>query len=58
MEGVVEIICDLLPAACQQKPVTYSIGLAGLHAHGWDPLIPTDAGVYEGLQGAPGYYYI
>jgi hypothetical protein len=30
----------------------YAIGLAGLHAHGWDPLVPTVTGVYDGLQGA------
>jgi hypothetical protein len=30
----------------------YAIGLAGLHAHGWDPLVPTVTSVYDGLQGA------
>ena len=40
------------------QPVPYVVGLVGLHAHGWDPLIPTDAGVYEGLQGVPGFCYI
>ena len=30
----------------------------GPDAHGWDPLIPTDAGVYDGLQGAPWYVYL
>ena len=40
------------------QPVAYAIGLAGLNAHGWDPLIPTDAGVYDGLQGAPRYVYL
>jgi hypothetical protein len=30
----------------------FAIGLARLHAHGWDPLVPTATGVYEGLQGA------
>jgi hypothetical protein len=30
----------------------YAIGLARLHAHGWDPLVPRVAGVYDGLQGA------
>jgi hypothetical protein len=29
----------------------YDVGLARLHAHGWDPLVPTAAGVYDGLQG-------
>ena len=37
------------------QPVTYAVGLARLHAHGWDPFIPTDAGVYDGLQEAPRY---
>ena len=27
----------------------YAVDLAGLHAHGWDPLIPTVPGVYDGL---------
>jgi hypothetical protein len=30
----------------------FAIGLARLHAHGWDPLVTTTTGVYEGLQGA------
>ena len=40
------------------QPVTYAAGLARLQAHGWDPLIPTYAGVYDGLQGAPRYVYL
>ena len=39
------------------KPVKYDVGHTGLHAHGWDALIPTDVGVYDGLQGAPRYCY-
>ena len=39
------------------QPVAYAVGLARLHAHGWDPLIPTDACVYDGLQEAPRYVY-
>ena len=37
--------------------MAYAVSLAGLHAYGWDPLIPTDAGVYDGLQEAPRYVY-
>ena len=33
------------------QPEPYAVGLAGLHAHGWDPLMPTDSGAYDGLQG-------
>ena len=33
------------------QPVPYAVDLAGLHAHGWDPLMPTVTGVYDGLQG-------
>ena len=40
------------------QPVTYDVGLAGLDAHGLDPLIPTDVGVYDGLQEAPRYVYL
>ena len=40
------------------QPVAYAVGLARLHAHGWDPLILTDAGVYDGLQGASWYVYL
>ena len=39
------------------QPVAYAVGPARLHAHGWDPLVPTDAGVYDGLQEAPRYVY-
>jgi hypothetical protein len=30
------------------RQLPYVIGLARLHAHGWDPLVPTATGVYEG----------
>ena len=30
----------------------------GPDAHGWDPLVSTDAGVYDGLQEAPWYVYL
>ena len=40
------------------QPVAYVVGLAGLHAHGWEPLRPTDAGVYDGMQEAPRYVYL
>ena len=33
------------------QSVPYAVDLAGLHAHGWDPLMPTVPGVYDGLQG-------
>ena len=39
------------------QPVAYAVGPARLHAHGWDPLVPTDAGVYDGLQEALRYVY-
>ena len=58
MEWDVEIICDLLPPCVNGQRVAYAIGLARLHAHGWDPLIPTDAGVYDGLQEEPRYVYL
>ena len=29
--------------------VPYAVDLVGLNAHGWDPLIPTVPGVYDGL---------
>ena len=35
-----------------------STDAGGLHAHGWDPLIPANAGVYDGLQEAPRYVYL
>jgi hypothetical protein len=31
----------------------YTVCLAGIHAHGWDPLVPTATGVYDGLQEVP-----
>jgi hypothetical protein len=29
-----------------------------LHAHGWDPLVPTATGVYDGPQEAPRYFIV
>ena len=40
---------------CQRAARAVAVDLVRLHAHGWDPLIPTDAGVYDGLQEAPRY---
>ena len=40
------------------QPVTYAVGLARLHAHGWEPLIPMDGSVYDGMQEAPRYIYL
>ena len=40
------------------QPLTYDAGFARLQAHGWDRLIPMDAGVYDGLQEAPRYVYL
>jgi hypothetical protein len=39
-----------------QLPV--AIGLARLHAHGWDPLVSTATGVYDGPQEAPRYFIV
>jgi hypothetical protein len=30
----------------------YAVCLARIRAHGWDPLVPTVTGIYDGLQGA------
>ena len=32
------------------QPEPYAVDLVRLHAHGSDPLMPTDSGVYDGLQ--------
>ena len=37
--------------------VAYAVDPARPNAHGWDPLVPTDAGVYDGLQEALRYVY-
>jgi hypothetical protein len=36
----------------------FAVCLAGIHAHGWDPLVPTATGVYDGPQGAPRYFIV
>jgi hypothetical protein len=36
----------LLPFACQWAlQLPYAVYLARIHAHGWDPLVPTATGV-------------
>jgi hypothetical protein len=36
----------------------FAVCLAGISAHGWDPLVPTATGVYDGPQGAPRYFIV
>jgi hypothetical protein len=49
----------LLSFACQQTfQLPFAVCLVGIRAHGWDPLVPTATGVYDGLQGAPMYFII
>jgi hypothetical protein len=36
----------------------FAVCLAVIRAHGWDPLVPTATGVYDGPQGAPRYFII
>jgi hypothetical protein len=49
----------LLSFACQQTlQLPFAVCLAGIRAHGWDPLVPTTTGVYDGLQGAPRYFIV
>jgi hypothetical protein len=36
----------------------FVVFLAGIRAHGWDPLAPTATGVYDGPQGAPRYFIV
>jgi hypothetical protein len=36
----------------------FAVCLAGIRAHGWDPLVPTTTGVYDGLQGVPRYFIV
>jgi hypothetical protein len=49
----------LLSFACQQTlQLPFTVCLAGIRAHGWDPLVPMATGVYDGLQGAPRYFII
>jgi hypothetical protein len=37
---------------------TFHHSLAGIRAHGWDPLVLTATGVYDGPQGAPRYFIV
>jgi hypothetical protein len=36
----------------------YAVCLERIRAHGWDPLVPTATGVYDGLQEAPRYFIV
>jgi hypothetical protein len=36
----------------------FAVCLAGICAHGWDPLVPTATGVYDGPQGAHRYFFV
>jgi hypothetical protein len=36
----------------------FTVCLARIRAHGWDPLVPTATGVYDGPQGAPRYFIV
>jgi hypothetical protein len=49
----------LLSFACQWTlQLPFAVYLAGICAHGWDPLVPTATGVYDGPQGAPRYFIV
>jgi hypothetical protein len=36
----------------------FAVCLARIRAHGWDPLVPTATGVYDGPQGTPRYFIV
>jgi hypothetical protein len=36
----------------------FAVCLAGIRAHGWDPLVPMATGVYDRPQGAPRYFIV
>jgi hypothetical protein len=49
----------LLSFACQRTlQLPFAVCLAGIRAHGWDPLLPMATGVYDGLQGALRYFIV
>jgi hypothetical protein len=49
----------LVSFACQRTlQLSFVVCLAGICAHGWDPLVPTATGVYDGPQGAPRYFIV
>jgi hypothetical protein len=49
----------LLLFACQRAlQLPYAVCLARVRAHGWDPLVPTATGVYDGMQEAPRYFIV
>jgi hypothetical protein len=49
--GKSSVSCFVRMSTSTQLP--YVVYLAGIHAHGWDPLVPMATGVYDGLQEAP-----
>jgi hypothetical protein len=54
---VVGIPIWYIPNTCQWTlQLPFAVCLAGIRAHGWDPLVPMTTGVYDGLQGVPRYF--
>jgi hypothetical protein len=54
-----EIHLYLLSFACQRTlQLPFAACLAGIRVHGWEPLVPTATGVYDGPQGAPRYFIV
>jgi hypothetical protein len=49
----------LLSFACQRTlQLPFAVCLVSIRAHGWDPLVPTATGVYDGPQEAPRYFIV
>jgi hypothetical protein len=40
------------------RQLPFAVCLARIRAHGWDPLVPTETGVYDGPQKAPTYFIV
>jgi hypothetical protein len=49
----------LLSYACQRTlQLPFAVCLTRIRAHGWDPLVPTATGVYDGPQGELRYFIV
>jgi hypothetical protein len=56
--GTVKSYVSSLIRMSTDTQLPFTICLAGIRAHGWDPLVPTTTGVYDGPQGAPRYFIV
>jgi hypothetical protein len=56
--GMRKLSVSSLVRMSMNTQLPFAVCLAGIRAHGWDPLVPMATGVYDGPQGGPRYFII